>query len=126
MAERCSLAMVALCATIYLLNATLGLGAEDAFEKAFTLAREGGPLVSIPPCMPEENVSIHGGTLSFTDSALRNIVIGFEPRQDGSFDRIYNDIGGGTVPVECRIVGDVLEADVVNGACEYHWRLKKG
>jgi hypothetical protein len=71
-------------------------------------------------------VTIQGETLSFTDSALRNVVIGFEPHQDGSFDRIYTDIGGGTVLIKGRITGDELEADVINSPCEHHWRLKKG
>jgi hypothetical protein len=72
------------------------------------------------------SVKIHGDTLTFTDSLLRNVVIGFEPHQDGSFNRIYTDIGGGTVLIEGRITGDVLEADVINSPCEHHWRLKKG
>ena len=41
------------------------------------------------------------------DNALRNVAIGFEPHQDGSFNRIYS--GGGTVLSQGRIVGDMLE-----------------
>jgi len=29
------------------------------------------------------------------------------------------------VHVVGRIIGDVIEADVNNPPCEYHWRLKK-
>jgi len=31
-----------------------------------------------------------------------------------------------TASVSGSIVGDLLEADVINGPCEHHWRLKKG
>jgi hypothetical protein len=116
----------AICAVVYLLCAGQTQGAEGTFDGDYVgkRARTKGPT---PPCVTEENVSvtIHGGTLSFTDSALRNIVIGFEPHPDGSFNRIFNDIGGGMVLIEGRIVGDMLEADVINGPCEHHWRLKK-
>jgi hypothetical protein len=116
-----------ICATAYLLCTGLALGAEGTFDGDYVGRRvlTKGPM---PPCVAEENVSvtIHGDTLSFTDSALRNVVIGFEPHEDGSFNRIYADVGGDTVLIEGRIVGGVLEADVINGACEHHWRLKKG
>jgi hypothetical protein len=100
------LAVTATCAIAYLLCGGLALGAEGTFDGGYVgkRVRTKGPT---PPCVAEENVSvtIHGGTLSFTDSALRNIVIGFEPHQDGSFERIYKDIGGGMVLIEGRIVG---------------------
>ena len=120
------LAVTATCAIAYLLCGGLALEAEGTFDGVYVGKRAltTGPT---PPCVAEENVSvtIHGDMLSFTDSALRDIVIGFEPHQDGSFFRIYSDVGGGTVLIEGRIVGDVLEADVTNAPCEHHWRLKK-
>jgi hypothetical protein len=78
-------------------------------------------------CPAEDNVSvnIHGEVLSFTNSALRNFGIGFYPRQDGSFHLTYTDDGGDIVNILGHINGDVIEADVSNPPCEYHWDLKK-
>jgi hypothetical protein len=83
---------------------------------------------SVPPCTAEEDVSvtISGETLTFTNSKLRHVGLGFYPHQDGSFTEIYQDIGGGTVLIEGRIVGDILNADVSDSTCEHHWHLKKG
>jgi hypothetical protein len=101
---------------ICLILAEPAISAEDAFDGNYTGERvlTKGP---VPPCAAKDNVSvtIQAGTLTFTDSLLRNVVIGFEPHQDGSFNRIYTDIGGGTVLIEGRVTGDVLEADVING-----------
>ena len=71
------------------------------------------------------SIPIHGETLSFTNGALRNFVIDFDPHQDGSFHEIYTDEGGATVDIVGRIVGDVLEAEATNPPCEQHWYLKK-
>ena len=80
-----------------------------------------------PDCPAEEDVSvtIHGETLSFTNSALKKFVIGFDPHQDGSFHEIYTDAGGRTVNIVGRVGGDVIDADVTNPPCEQHWHLKK-
>jgi hypothetical protein len=80
-----------------------------------------------PTCPPEDGVSvtIHGETLSFTNSALRNVGMGFYPHQDGSFHLTYTDAGGGAVNIVGRVVGDVIEADVTNPPCEHHWHVKK-
>jgi hypothetical protein len=51
--------------------------------------------------------------------------MGFEPHPDGSFRDISTDIEGGSVMIEGRIVGNVLDADVVNAPCEHHWHLTK-
>jgi hypothetical protein len=52
-------------------------------------------------CPAEEDVSatITGETLIFTNSALQNFAVGFNPRQDGSFHSIYADRGGATVNI---------------------------
>ena len=78
-------------------------------------------------CPAEENVSvtIHGGMLAFTDSALQNYAIGFDPRPDGTFTDTHVDIGGDVVDIQGRITEGVLNADVTNPPCEHHWRLKK-
>ena len=80
---------------------------------------------SCPAAVDDVSVTIHGETLTFTNSALKKYVIGFFARQDGSFDEIHTDVDGDTVHVVGRIVGDVIEADVNNPPCEYHWHLKK-
>ena len=82
---------------------------------------------SSPSCSVEQDVSvtIHGETLSFTNSALRNFVIGFYPEQDGSFHQISADKGGATVNILGRVIGDGIEADITNPPCEYHWNLQK-
>jgi hypothetical protein len=82
-----------------------------------------------PLCPAEDNVSvtIRDGTLSFTNSELRNFVMGFHPDPDGSFVLTYVDRGGATVAIQGRITGASMDADVVNyaTACEHHWRLRK-
>lgn len=85
-------------------------------------------------CPPEDDVSItiEGNVLTFTTSNLKKYVDPFYPRADGSFGQIFVDAPGGAAAVEYygRVVGDVIEADVINHLttppCEYWWRLKKG
>ena len=102
------------------------LGAEHAFDGIYSgkrvLSKGSGP-----DCPTEDNVSvnIHGEALSFTNSALRNFGVGFHPQQDGSFHLTYTDDGGDIVNILGHINGDVIEADVTNPPCEYHWHLKK-
>jgi hypothetical protein len=79
-------------------------------------------------CPAEDNVSvtIQGDVLTFTNSAVQNYPIGgFDPGPDGKFDETHVDIGGDVVDIQGRIAGGVLEADVNNPPCEYHWRLEK-
>jgi hypothetical protein len=103
------------------------LRAENEFDGVYTgkrvLTKGSGPT-----CPTEEDVSvtIHGATLTFTNSALRNFAMGFVPHPDGSFGEIYTDIGGASVLIRGRIVGDVLDADVSDGPCEHHWHLTRG
>jgi hypothetical protein len=100
------------------------LGA-DTFDGVYTGTRV--LTKGVEQCVASEDVSatIHGGALTFTDSALRGYSIGFDPRHDGSFDLISTGISGGGVLISGRIVGGVLDADVTNGPCEYHWHLTK-
>ena len=98
-------------------------GAEHKFDGVYS----GKRVLTKGSCAALDDVSVpvHGETLTFTNSALKKFVIGFFVRQDGSFDEIHTDVDGDTVHVVGRIIGDVIEADVNNPPCEYHWRLKK-
>src|SRR5215472_7365780 len=94
------------------------LGAEHAFDGSYSgkrvLTKGSGP-----DCPAEDNVSvnIHGEVLSFTNSALRNLGIGFYPQQDGSFHLTYTGDGGVIVNILGHINGGVIEADVTNPPC---------
>ena len=99
--------------------------AADTFDGEYTGRRvlTKGPT---PECVPSEDVSvtIQDGLLTFTDSALRNFSIGFQPKQDGSFGDVAMAWVGLPI-IQGRIVGSVLDADVTNGPCEHHWHLTK-
>jgi hypothetical protein len=108
------------------LVAGLALAAEHRFDGDYTRKRS---LVkgSGPSCPAEEDVfvTIHGQTLTFTNSVFKKFAIGFYPRQDGSFGEIYVDEGGNAVKIRGRVIGDAVDADVSNPPCENHWHLKK-
>jgi hypothetical protein len=97
----------------------------DTFDGAYTgkrvLTKGSGAAC---PTEDDVSVTIRGGALTFTDSALRDFSIGFDPHQDGSF-RMMSVIGGDPVLIQGRIVGGVLDADVTNAPCEHHWHLTK-
>jgi hypothetical protein len=73
-------------------------------------------------CPSEDNVSatIHERVLIFTNSALQNQPLSFDPRPDGTFHLTHVDVGGGYV-----VTGGVLTADVNNPPCEHHWEMEK-
>jgi hypothetical protein len=102
------------------------LGAEHAFDGVYSGKRV---LIkgSDPNCLTEGDVAvtIHGEMLSFTDNAFTKFPIGFHPSQDGSFAEISTGEGGDVVQIRGRVVEDVIDADVANPPCEYHWHLKK-
>ena len=102
------------------------LGAEHTFDGVYS-GRRVLTKGSDPSCPAEDDVSVtvRGETLSFTNSALRKFVIGFFPRQDGSFHQSHTDVDGDTVNVVGRVSEDVIDADVTNPPCMYHWHLKK-
>jgi hypothetical protein len=77
------------------------------------------------PTQEDVSVTITDGIMTFTNSALRNFAMGFEPHPDGSFSQVHVDIGGDVVDIRGRIVGDTLDADVANAPCEHHWHLQK-
>jgi hypothetical protein len=123
------LVVSAICGIVCLAVAGPALGAESTFDGVYTgkrvLTKDSNP--SNPSCVTAEDVSvtIQGTTLAFTNSALRNFPIEFNPHQDGSFNEIYVDAGGRSVTIQGRIIGDVIEADATNPPCEHHWHLKK-
>ena len=115
-----------LCGLICLAVAGPAWGAGNTFDGVYTGKRVLTKGQS-PQCPPEGAVSVtvHGDTLTFTNSTLQNAGMGFDPDPDGAFSEAYTDIGGADVNVQGRITGDTLEADVSNGPCEHHWHLTK-
>jgi len=115
-----------LCGLICLAIAGPAWGTENTFDGIYTgnrvLTRGQAPRCSADDAV---SVTIHGDTLTFTNSALQNASLGFDPYPDGTFDDTYTDIGGGEVNIQGRITGDTLEADVTNGTCKHHWHLTK-
>ena len=115
-----------LCAMVYLAIAGSALGVENKFDGVYigerTLTKGSGPM-----CPTDDNVSvnIHGETLTFTNRALQKFVMGFRPRRDGSFRQNHVHKGGAFVNIKGRVIGDLIEADVINPPCEHHWRLRK-
>jgi hypothetical protein len=103
------------------------LGAEHNFDGVYTGKRSLTKGSAGPNCPAEDNVSvtIHGETLTFTNSILKKFTESFYPGPDGSFGETYTDEGGAVVHYHGRIIGDVMDADVSNPPCEYHWHLKK-
>ena len=71
------------------------------------------------------SITIHGSVLRFTNTALQNYPIGFDPQPDGTFAVTHIDVGGDVVDISGRITGRVLTADVTNRPCKHHWQLEK-
>src|SRR5262249_1610578 len=105
-----------------LLVARPALGAQN-YDGTYT----GKRVVTKGDCLTEDyvTVTIKGAVLTFTNSAISKFAIGINPRPDGSFGLIHADIGGAVVSIRGRIVGNALDADVINGACEHHWHVEK-
>jgi hypothetical protein len=107
------------------------LGAEHTFDGDYSGQRILTKGSAGPECPAEDDVSvtIHGETLTFTNSVLKKFTQPFDPDPDGSFGQTYTAEGGAVVHYHGRIVGDVIEADVANYGtnppCEHHWHLKK-
>ena len=102
-------------------------GAEQRFDGVYSGKRSLTKGPASPTCPAEEDVSatIHGETLTFTNSALKEFTMPFYPGQDGSFGETYTGEGGTTVHYKGRVIGDVIDADVTNPTCEHHRHLKK-
>jgi hypothetical protein len=114
-----------MCGLAFLAVAGPAVAAGDSFDGVYT----GKRVLTKGPgqCPAEESVSvtIHDGVLTFTNSALQNYAIGFDPHPDGTFTETHVDAGGDIVEIQGRITGGVLNADVTNPPCEHHWRLEK-
>jgi len=123
--SRCLASALGLCLAI---GGSPALGAEHTFDGDYSGKRvlTKGSGDSDCPAKDDVSVTIRGEVLSFTNSDLRNFGIGFAPHQDGSFHVIYTGAGDAAVNIVGHITGDVMEADVTNPPCEYHWHLTKG
>jgi hypothetical protein len=115
-----------MCSLAFLAVAGPAVAAGDSFDGAYTGKRV---LTKGPPeqCPAEESVSvaINGGVLTFTNTALQNYAMGFDPQPDGTFTETHVDAGGRIVEIRGRITGGVINADVTNPPCEHHWRVEK-
>ena len=122
--SRCRASALGLCLAIV---GSPALGAEYTFDGDYSGKRVLTKAANDPSCPAEDDVSvtIHGEVSTFTNSTSKKFVIGFFVRQDRSFDQIHTDVDGDTVHILGRIIGDIIEADVNNPPCEYHWHLKK-
>ena len=103
------------------------LGAKQNFDGDYTGKRS---LTKGPPnrrCPAEDKVSvtIQGDRLTFTHSGLRKSTEPFYPGPDGSFGQTFTNEGGEIEHYHGRIIGNVMNVDVTNPPCEYHWHLKK-
>ena len=120
------LMVLGLCVMISLAATDPALGAENKFEGVYTGKRvltKG----SNQACLSEDDVSvtIHGEALTFSHGRLHNFTIGFEPHPDGSFSQISTGVEGSLLSIQGRIVGDAIEADTADSACEYHWHVQR-
>jgi len=115
--------------------AALALGAGAIAAPAFGAKNYDGTYTgkrvltkSIAGCATQADVSatIGGQTLEATSSGVRDFAIGFVPRPDGSFRMTATSAAGGKALIKGRIAGDVIDADVTIGPCQYHWHLTRG
>ena len=122
--SRCFASALGLCLAV---AGSPALGAEHAFDGDYSGKRvlTKGSANSRCPAEDDVSVSIHGETLTFTNSVQKKITQPFDPGPDGSFGQTYTDAGGRAVHYHGRIVGDVIDANAENSPCEYHWHLKK-
>ena len=105
--------------------------AGNTFDGVYTGKRllTKGPTSAQCPAEDPVSVTINGRSLTatFTNSALKDFAIGFDPQPDGSFDEAYDDVGGASIFIKGRIAGDSIDADVTNYSttCTHHWHLTK-
>ena len=118
--KRPPLMALGLCAMI-VVTAT-ALGADSTFDGVYIGKRvltKGSDQTC--PDAGTVSVTLRGEALTFTNSRLHSISIGFKPQPNGSFSQI--SAGGGEASIKGRIVGDAIEADVADSVCEHHWHV---
>ena len=100
---------------------------EHKFDGVYTGKRSltKGTASAACPAEGDVSVNIDGEILTFTNGTVKNYVMPFDTRLNGEFGEIHVDESGAEVHYHGRITGDVIEADVENPDCEYHWHLKK-
>ena len=86
------------------------LGAEHNFDGVYTGKRSLTKGSAGADCPAEDNVSvtIHGETLTFTNSALKKFTQPFHPGPDGSFGETYTDAGGAIVNYQISLSGELV------------------
>jgi len=101
---------------------------EHKYDGVYTGKRSLTKGTASTTCPAEDDVSvtITGEMMTFTNSAFKKYLMPFYPSQDGSFGQLFQHQGHGVVHYHGRIIGDVMDADVENPPCEYHWHLKRG
>jgi hypothetical protein len=112
----------------FVIAAPAATGADNSYDGAYSgerrLTKGAGP-----SCIKEENVTAvaSGATLKFTNSQLKDYVISFKPRSDGSFEMTHEDMGGDVVDIHGHVTLTAIDADVVDysSRCEHHWHLTK-
>ena len=111
-----------LCAMIVVTSAALG--ADSTFDGVY-IGKRVLTKGSDPTCPDAGTVSVtlRGEALTFTNSRLHSISIGFKPQPNGSFSQISAGGGGAFVSIKGHIVGDAIEADVADSVCEHHWHV---
>jgi hypothetical protein len=105
------------------------MGAGSSFDGTYVGKRsltDGSPSAQCP-AEDDVSVTINGQRLTFTNSAVKNFGIGFDPGTDGSFEQIFSEKGETTVFITGHITGDAIDADVKNyvHGCTHHWHLTK-
>ena len=121
--------MLSLMFGIFCLVAGPALSAEPEhkYDGVYTGKRSLTKGTASTSCPAEDDVSvtITGETMTFTTSAFKSILCLFilaptDPSQT------FNHQGHSVVQYHGLIIGDVMDADIENPPCEYHWHLKKG
>ena len=120
--SRCIALASGLCLAVARISA---LGAEHTFDGIYVGKRVLTKGVAGCPVEDDVSVTIKGETLRFTDSRLKEFIMPFYPDQDESFGQIHTGEGGTNVHYHGRVIEDIIEADVTDPSCEYHWHLKK-
>jgi hypothetical protein len=124
--SRHRVAFSALCGIICFAVAGLARSSEHKFDGVY-VGKRWPTTGSDSRCLAEEDISvvIRGESLTFSSNEFRKFAMGFYPRADGSFNQSHVHVEGAYVTIRGLVTGDIIQADVINPPCEYHWSLKK-